>query len=163
MIIPVFLSPVHFIRGNFHRHITRAPLRTLAYRLSANRQGPSRHFPAPIPHIKEGCLAALDFVSCKPPQKLAVSKHLHAGSSPAWRLNSALRASNNAARTCGRSSPVQKQETAQFFHRPSGKGIRPSPLSFPQRHAGSPDRGRACAQGDGTWRPRQNNTKIKRG
>ena len=90
MIIPVFLSPVHFIRGNFHRHITRAPLRTLAYRLSANRQGPSRHFPAPIPHIKEGCLAAPDSFSCKPPQKLAVSKHLHAGSSPAWRLNSAL-------------------------------------------------------------------------
>ena len=37
-----------------------------------------------------GCWARLDFFSRKPLQKLAVSKALHAGGSPAWRLTSAL-------------------------------------------------------------------------
>ena len=117
--------------------------------------------PKPGAPLQEGWMGGAHALSGWPPQKLTGSEFLNRRRSPAWRLNSALRASNNAARTCGRSSPVQKQETAQFFHRPAGKGIRPSPLSFPQRHAGSPDRGRACTQGDGTWRPRQNNTKIK--
>ena len=63
----------------------------------------------------EGCLAALDSVSCKPPPKLAVSKHLHAGSSPAWRLNSALRASNNAAKACGRCLACCSKKQHNFF------------------------------------------------
>ena len=127
------------------------------------RAGQKRGFPRPGLCIKRGRRGRAYFFPRKPLQKSAVSKLLPTGPSSAWRLNSALRASNNAARARGRVPVCRNRKQHDFFTDLRGKKyarpLRPplmhkpgrgKPLFCPARNRntrnGGPD-GQSCVPG----------------
>ena len=95
-----------------------------------------------------GCVS----FSCKPLQKPAVSDLFNQRHTPAWRLNSALRASNNAARARGNTLPADKVRNSTVFSQ-AGRGKDTASLSpFPTGRIQEPGAGENQEPGEpGGW------------
>ena len=108
------------------------------------RAGQKRGFPRPGLCIKGGRRGRAYFFPRKPLQRSAVSKLLPTGPSSAWRLNSALRASNNAARACGSTSPAEMARNSTIFSQICGEKRTASRRILPGKlYAQAAERGRA--------------------
>ena len=110
--------------------------------------------PKPGAPLQEGRMGGAHSLSGWPPQKLTVSEFLNRSRSPAWRLNSALRASNNAARAAGELHRFKNKKQHNFFtgqpERECAPPIRPSCSGAP----GLGEQGSVWIQGEGEGRGR---------